>query len=295
MTYSIVARDAETGQLGVAVQTCWFGVGGVVPWAEAGVGAVATQSFTEVSYGPKGLDLMRSRRDAPAALAELLSGDGDAAVRQVGMVDATGRTASRTGERCVAAAGHVAGEGVTAQANMMERDTVWPAMLDAFLAAIGDLADRLLVALRAADREGGDIRGRQSAALLIVPASGPAWTRAFDIRVEDHRAPLDELERLLRLARAYRANDRSGDLATEGRMDEAVRLQEEASSLAPDDPQLAFWHGITLLGAGRMEDARPFFEQARQANPRYAEYLRRLGAAGVFPNVPEIFDAVLPV
>jgi uncharacterized Ntn-hydrolase superfamily protein len=295
MTYSIVARDAETGQLGVAVQTCWFGVGSMVPWAEPGAGAVATQSFTEISYGPRGLELMRAGRDPASALRELLATDEGAAVRQVGMVDAGGRSAAHTGDGCVAAAGHLTESDVSVQANMMERDSVWPAMLAAYRGASGDLADRLLVALRAADAEGGDIRGRQSAALLVVPGSGPPWAKTFDLRVEDHRAPLDELERLLRLARAYDASSRAGDLAGEGRMDEAVALDDRASSLAPDDPQIAFWHGLTLLGAGRMDEARPFFEQASGANPRFADYLRRLAAAGVFPNVPEIFDAVLPV
>jgi len=211
------------------------------------------------------------------------------------MVDAEGRSAAHTGERCVAAAGHSTDDGVSVQANMMERDTVWPSMLEAYRNATGHLADRLLAALRAAEGEGGDIRGRQSAALLVVPRAGQPWTRTVDVRVDAHAAPLDELERLLSLARAYEGSGNAGDLSTEGKMDGALRSHEAASALAPDDPQIAFWHALGLLGTGRMEDARPFFGQARNANPRYATYLRRMAEAGIVPNVPQIFDAVLPL
>ena len=167
-TYSIVARDAATGDLGVAVQSHWFSVGSAVPWAEPGVGAVATQSFTEPSYGPLGLALMKAGKSAPEALKALLAADGDREVRQVAMVDAQGRSAAHTGAKCIQAAGHEVGEGFTVEANLMDKATVWPAMAKAFKGAKGDLADRLLAALRAAQAEGGDIRGQQSAAILVV-------------------------------------------------------------------------------------------------------------------------------
>jgi len=201
-TYSIVARDSATGELGVAVQSHWFSVGAVVPWAEAGVGAVATQSFIDPSYGALGLDLMRAGKSAPEALAALLAADAQRDVRQVGMVDARGRVARHTGRLCIPAAGDQAGAQYVVQANLMERATVWPAMARAFEAATGDLAERLMAALEAAEAEGGDIRGRQSAALLVVKAhsTGRPWAdRRFDLRVEDHPEPLPELRRLLRL------------------------------------------------------------------------------------------------
>src|ERR1035438_3837890 len=199
-TFSIVARDAVTGDLGVAVQSHWFSVGSAVPWAEPGVGAVATQSFTEPSYGPLGLTLMKAGKSAPEALKALLSADSDREVRQVAMVDAQGRSAAHTGVKCIQAAGHEVGEGFTVEANLMDKPTVWPAMAKAFRAAKGDLAERLLAALRAAQAQGGDIRGQQSAAILIVKGkpSGQPWNdRLFDLRVEDSPDPLKELSRLV--------------------------------------------------------------------------------------------------
>ena len=203
MTFSIAARDPDTGELGVAVQTRWFNVGAVVPWAEPGVGAVATQSFAEISYGPKGLALMRDGAPAAEGLERMRAEDEGRETRQVAMVDAAGTVAVFTGSGCVAEAGSATGEGVTAQANMMERATVWDAMLGAYEGGAGDLADRLMAALRAAEAEGGDMRGRQSAALVVVPAEGDPWARRFDLRVEDHRDPVGELARVLTLARAY--------------------------------------------------------------------------------------------
>ncbi|MDX1385804.1 MAG: DUF1028 domain-containing protein, partial [Thermoanaerobaculia bacterium] len=218
-TFSIVARDPSTGELGVAVQSHWFGVGALVPWVEAGVGAVATQSFVDPSYGALGLEMMRLGRSAPDALAGLLAADDGRELRQVGMVDAEGRVAAHTGARCVADAGHVFDEelGVTCHGNLMARDTVWGAMLDAYrdgLARDEDLPDRLLAALDAAQAEGGDIRGMQSAALVVASGSptGRVWDDLlFDLRVEDHPAPLAELRRLVVVRRAYRHMNRGDD------------------------------------------------------------------------------------
>lgn len=218
-TYSIVARDPATGEMGVAVQSHWFSVGAIVPWAEAGVGAVATQSFVEPSYGPLGLALMRAGRSAPEALKALVSTDAGEAVRQVAMVDAEGRVAAHTGANAIFAAGHREGEGYSTQANMMENATVWDAMARAFESAEGDLAERLLAALEAAEGEGGDLRGRQSAAIVVVSATstGKPWVdRKFDLRVEDHPTPVPELRRLVRLQRAYNALNEGDGLVTAG-------------------------------------------------------------------------------
>ncbi len=293
MTYSIVALDAETGELGVAVQTRWPNVGQTVPWAEPGVGAVATQSFSEKSYGPLGLARMRAGATAPEALEALLADDAEREVRQVGMVDASGRSAAFTGSRCVFAAGHVTDDGLSIQANMMERPTVWPAMASAYRSASGPLADRLMGALRAAEAEGGDVRGRQSAALLVVPGEGPAWKTRYDLRVEDDRAPLDEMDRLLRLARAHEAFDRSEPLAAAGDMAGAAAAMDEAHALAPDDDQITLWAAIMLGGAGRMDEARRLFAEARGVEPRGGEHLRRFLAAGHLPaQVGPLLDAL---
>ncbi|HSS36463.1 MAG TPA: DUF1028 domain-containing protein [Patescibacteria group bacterium] len=290
MTYSIVARDPRSGELGVAVQSRWPCVGAGVVWAEPGVGAVATQSFTEISYGPLGLEAMRAGTSAPDALADLLAEDPQAAVRQVGMVDAIGRSAAHTGDRCVEAAGHVTTENLSIQANMMERPTVWPAMAEAYRSTDGDLADRLLAALRAAEAEGGDVRGRQSSALLVVPGAGPRWATRFDLRVDDDRAPLDELARLLRLSRAYEAFDRTEKLARAGDLAAAAEIMQEARALAPDDDQIALWTAMFLTGAGRIDEARSLFSSAVAAEPRSAEHIRRFVSAGHLP--PQVGPAI---
>jgi uncharacterized Ntn-hydrolase superfamily protein len=297
VTYSIVARDPESGDLGVAVQTDWFAVGTVVTWAEPGVGAVATQSFAEVSYGPLGLDLMRGGKTAPEALRALLAGDSGQALRQVAMVDAGGGVAAHTGTGCVEAAGSCAGDGVTAQANMMERDTVWGAMLDAFADTDERLAERLVAALVAAEGEGGDIRGRQSAALLVVSGdrSKPRWAREVDLRVDEHRDPVAELRRLLRLHRAYERLDHGSDLAESGNFTAAADEHTAARNLAPEDDQIAFWAGLSLAGAGRQQEAKQLLEEARIANLRWPVYLRRLAARGRFPDDPALMDALFPL
>jgi uncharacterized Ntn-hydrolase superfamily protein len=283
VTYSIVARDAATGELGIAVQTRWPNVGAVVPWAEPGVGAVATQSFAEESYGPLGLARMRDGASAQEALDRLIADDADRDIRQIAMVDVNGRAAAFTGRRCVYAAGHITENGLSIQANMMERPTVWPAMAEAYRAATGELAERLMAALRAAEAEGGDVRGRQSAALLVVPAAGSAWTTRYDLRVEDHRAPIDELARLLRLARAYEAFDRSQEPANSGDLTAAAAEMDDAHELAPDDDQITLWTALFMAGAGRMPEARRLYADAARVEPRGGEHLRRFLAAGHLP------------
>ena len=205
LTYSIVARDPGTGELGVAVQSHWFGVGSIVPWARPGVGAVATQANAEAAYGPRALALIEAGAGAEQALTRLLAEDPGAAGRQVAVLDAAGAVAVHTGDGCIPFAGHVTGEGVSCQANIMVTEAVWPAMLDAFESASGALTLRLLAALDAAEAVGGDLRGRQSAAILVVPAEGESWETVVSLRVEDDPEPLAELRRLVGNPRGIRA------------------------------------------------------------------------------------------
>ncbi len=291
-TYSIVAFDSLSGELGVAVQSHWFSVGPLVPWAEAGVGAVATQSFVEASYGPLGLALMRSGKEAPAALRALLAGDEFTEVRQVAMVDAQGNVSVHTGASAIAAAGHRTGAGYSVQANLMENSTVWDAMAEAYEASDGDLAERLMVALEAAQAEGGDIRGRQSAALLVVSGepTGRSWEdRIFDLRIEDHAEPLVELRRLLRMARAYRHMNAGDAAVTEGDVEGALSEYSAARAMMPDEAtngEMAFWHGIMLATLGRVEEALPLLQVAYDIDVRWKELVKRLPAAGQLPNDP---------
>jgi uncharacterized Ntn-hydrolase superfamily protein len=295
-TYSIVARDAATGAIGVAVQSHWFSVGSDVLWAEPGIGAVATQSFVEPSYGPLGLQLMRGGKSAAEALTELLAADEHANVRQVGMVDANGDVANHTGEKSIAEHCDIAGEAFTVQANLMWRPTVCAAMASAFAASSGDLAERLMVALEAAQAEGGDMRGKQSAALLIVSGdrSQPPWGgRLFDLRVEDATDPLVELRRLLTLNRAYSLMNEGDQHMTEGAFDEAVEAYAAAEKLAPDSHEMIFWHAATLAGAGRVDESLPLFEKAFSMWPRWRELVTRLPASGLLPDDPELIAKIL--
>jgi uncharacterized Ntn-hydrolase superfamily protein len=296
MTYSIVAREAETGRLGVAVQSHWFSVGSVVTWAEAGVGAVATQSFAEPSYGPLGLDLMRRGLGAPEALETLVRADADRDVRQVAFVDAEGRVGVHTGAGCIREFGHTTGDGFSVQANMMERDTVWDAMAEAFASADGDLPARLIAALTAAQGEGGDVRGMQSAALLVVDAtpSGREWSdRVIDLRVEDHAAPVDELERLLRLWRAYEHAERAETLELEDDLPGALGERLVALGLRPDHPELAFWAAIAMAQAGRLDEARRTIATSHAARPGWATLLRRMIDDGQVELGEEAIEALL--
>jgi len=247
-TYSIVARDRATGELGVAVQSHWFSVGSVVAWARPGVGAVATQSVAEVAHGPNTLEHLRQGMDARAAMEAVLATDEQARYRQLGVVDAAGLAVSHTGTSCIPFAGDAGGESFACQANMMANDTVPGAMADAYRSARGELAERLLAALEAAEAAGGDVRGRQSAALLVVPAAGESWRTRFDIRVEDHGDPLGELRRLARLARAYEMAGRADELAAEGEHAAAAELYIASAELAPEADELTFWAGLGLAG-----------------------------------------------
>ena len=295
-TYSIVARDPKTGELGVAVQSHWFSVGTLVTWAEAGVGAVATQSFVEPAYGPEGLALMKKGVPAPEALRRLLEDDENAGVRQVAMVDARGNVAAHTGGLCIPAAGHHLGEGYSVQANLMLDDGVWPAMARAYETRSGDLADRLLAALAAAQEAGGDIRGRQSAAILVVRGqpTGKVWLdRVVDLRIEDHPEPVKELDRLLQLSRAYGLMNAGDEHIASERYDEALQAYAAAERLFPENDEFIFWHAAALVSIDRIDDALPVFRRSFLRNPSWHILVPRLVRVGLLPNDPEVIGRIL--
>jgi uncharacterized Ntn-hydrolase superfamily protein len=276
MTYSIVARDPATGEFGVAVQSHYLAVGPIVPWARPGVGAVATQASVRVDYGPRGLELMADGVPAPEALSRLLDADAGRESRQVAMVDAQGRAAAHTGTECISQAGDIQGEGVSCQANIMASAVVWPTMLDAFRASTGPLARRLLDALDAAEAQGGDLRGRQSAAVLVVPAAGEPWERVVLLHVEDHPEPLLELRRLLGLHEAYRWAGQADEELVAGHPDAADALFARAAQLAPEADELRFWAALGYARSGDLELALEHLAAARSVNPDWLELLRRL-------------------
>jgi uncharacterized Ntn-hydrolase superfamily protein len=294
-TFSIVARDPVTGDMGVAVQSHWFAVGAEVIWGEAGVGVVATQSFIDPAYGPLGLDLMRAGKTAPEALRGLLAADQFADARQVAMLDAKGHVASHTGKNCIFAAGNVVGENYSAQANLMEKPTVWPAMGKAFELTQGDLIDRLLAALEAAQREGGDIRGKQSAAILVVRAksTGRPWLdKIVDLRVDDSSDPINELKRLVRYHRAYDHMENGDACSTKKDWDCAVREYGDAEKILPEQMEIVFWHAVTLVTSGRTEESLPLFKRVFAHEPIWADLLVRLPAAGLFPDDPKLIARI---
>jgi uncharacterized Ntn-hydrolase superfamily protein len=295
-TFSIVARDAKTGEMGVAVQSHAFAVGGGVTWAEAGVGAVATQSFIDPAYGPLGLDLMRAGRSAPDALKGLIAGDDGRDVRQVAMIDAQGRVSAYTGSKCIPSAGDHVGVGYSVQANLMDNDNIWPAMAKAYEASKGDLAARMLDALDAAQAAGGDIRGMESAAILIVKgvSSGKPWAdKVFDLRVDDHPQPLAELRRLVTLQRANNfAND--GDRFIEKKDAAAAeKAYAAAEALAPDFAEMSFWHAVAIANSGRVDDSLPVFARAYRGYPKFRELVPRLAKVGLLPPDEKVIAKIV--
>jgi uncharacterized Ntn-hydrolase superfamily protein len=297
-TYSIVARDPATGELGVAVQSHWFSVGPIVAWAEAGVGAVATQSFVDPSYGKNGLELMRAGKSAPDTLKELLAKDEARDVRQVAMIDAQGRVDAWTGKNDIQAAGHIVSKDFSVQANLMLNDKVWPAMARAFQSTKGDLAERMLAALDAAEAAGGDIRGRQSAALIVVTGkpTGQAWKdRTFDLRVDDSPQPLKELRRLVRLQRAYNHMN-AGDLAVEKKDNEgALREYSAAEKLVPDNAEMIYWHAVALVNMGRVDESLPLFRRVFAMDRNWITLTPRLPKSGLLPDDPKIIEKIVSV
>ena len=297
MTYSIVARDPQTGRFGVAVQSHYLGVGPVVPWLEAGVGAVATQASVNISFGPIGLEMLRAGRSADEVVAALVAGDEQSRVRQVGVVDASGRAAAHTGAECIPACGHLVRDGFSVQGNLLERDTCWPAMAAAYegaLAAEEPLVERLLRAMEAAEAEGGDVRGRQSAAIMIVAAEPQqaAWRgRLMDMRIEDHPDPVPELRRIVTMQLAYSLLDDEGDEAKAGRSaDERYALAREMS---PDGYELVFWKGVELATAGDVEAGRRELAIAFAADPRWRTTLQHLADAHTQGVTSELAELLL--
>jgi len=297
-TYSIVALDAETGELGVAVQSHWFSVGSLVPWAKAGVGAVATQSFVKVDYGPDGLKLMEGGMSAESALNKLVLEDEGEAVRQVAMIDVKGNVAAYTGSKCIYAAGHQIGKNYSVQANLMENETVWPAMAKAFENTEGDLADKMMAALYAAEGEGGDIRGKQSAAMLIVtgePTGLPWKDVVMDIRVDDHAEPLKELKRLIRIHRAYQHANKGDHYLELEEIEKALVEYEKASEFYPENPELPYWSAVTLASKGNLDQALPIFREVFQKEPRLRILTPRLVNSGLLPNDPALIEAIIQI
>ena len=323
-TFSIVARDPQTGELGVAVQSHWFAVGDTVPWAEAGIGAVATQSFADPSYGKLGLDLMRAGRSAPNALRGLLNADKSCEVRQVAMIDANGNVASFSGAKNISPAGGtiigakgapfncggaggtlIEGKDFSTQANLMSNDKIWPAMAKVFQETQGDLAERMMAALDAAQAAGGDTRGRQSAALIVVNArsTGRAWNDTrFNLRVDDSPEPLKELRRLVLLQRAYNHMN-AGDEATEHHDNDAALREygmgEEIASKAENvEPsrlsEIRFWHAVALVNMKRVNESLPIFKQvfAGANGTNWRELTGRLPKSSLLPDDPALIKKI---
>src|SRR4051794_23444042 len=291
-TYSIVARDPATGQLGAAVQSHWFATGAIVTWAQPGVGAVCTQAIADPSYGPNMLERLAAGEDPAAALGSLLAADEQSRFRQVAAVAASGAIAVHTGADCIPFAGDASGDGFSCQANMMGSPTVWPAMAERFTATEGEsLERRLVAALEAAEAEGGDVRGRQSAALVVVPAEGAHWKRDVDLRVDDHPDPLGELRRLLDLHDAYGLASEGDDLVAEGRHDEAGERFRRSAQLAPDSHELLFWAGLSTYALGDTGGGVAAVRRAIEMEPGWAELLPRL-TADIHPAAPEVSDAL---
>lgn len=285
-TFSIVAHDPATGEFGVGVQSHWFSVGQLVPWAEADVGAVATQSFVEVGYGPNGLGLMKQGKTAKEALEELLAKDSQAAVRQVAMIDARGNVAAHTGASCISYAGHKTGKHYSVQGNLLASPLVWEEMGKAFENADGSLVDRILAALEAGQAAGGDARGRQSASLLVVrkvSETEPWKNRVIDLRVEDDEYPIKELRRVYNLHRAYEWANKGDEYFATKDYEEALRAYDMALSIEPENDELIFWRGSMFMQMGKKEEAVRDVQAAVNLNPRWRILLERLPEE-IFPD-----------
>ncbi|MFH1892209.1 MAG: DUF1028 domain-containing protein [Candidatus Zixiibacteriota bacterium] len=294
-TYSIVAYDSTTGQFGAAVQSHYFKVADVI-WAEPNVGAVATQSLVDFTYGPLGLELMKVGKTAQQALDGLIASDPNNNVRQVAMIDCNGNIATHTGSLCIAEAGHHTGRFYSVQANLMRDSTVWDAMADAYENSSGDIAERMMAALEAAQVEGGDIRGMQSAALIVVTGepTGREWSdKIFDIRVDDSPEPLVELRRILNISRAYRHMDRGDELISAEKFEEAEKEYSIAADLSPGNVEIRFWQAVTLASIGEVERSLPIFKHIFEEDSRWRELVPRLVKAELLPDDDEVLERIL--
>lgn len=294
-TYSIVAYDSATGQFGAAVQSHWFKVGDVI-CLEAGVGAVATQSLVEFSYGPLGLEMMKAGKSAKQALDGLLASDSLNRIRQVAMIDKNGVVATHTGAKCIAYAGHHLGKNYSCQANLMKDSTVWSAMAKAFENTSGDLAERMMAALEAAQAEGGDIRGKQSAAMVVVsgkPTGRPWVDRQIDIRVDDSPEPLVELRRLLNISRAYDHMNKGDEAIAVKDWNKANDEYLQAAKLASGNLEIMYWYAVTLVTAGQVDRSLPLFKEIFKADPNWRTLIPRLVDADQLPNKPDVIKTIM--
>ena len=295
-TFSVVAKDPRTGEMAVAVQSHWFSVGSLVSWGKSGVGVVATQSFVNPAYGPNGLKLMGGGMSAKDALDELVSQDEGRDYRQIAFLDVKGNVAAYTGKLCVESAAHIEGENFSVQANMMLNDKVVPAMAEAFKANEDlPLAERMVEVLKAAQNAGGDIRGKQSAALIVVgpkKVENPWEEKKIDLRVDDHQNPIQELERLLKTARAYEHMNK-GDLAVEkGDIDLALEEYGTAEEMFPDNLEMKFWKAVALANSDRLNEALPVFAEIFEQDENWREMITRLPKAGLLELTEAEIDQI---
>ena len=298
-TYSIVARDSITGEMAVGVQSHWFSVGTLVSWGKAGVGVVATQSFVNPAYGPEGLRLMENGKSAKQALDSLISQDEGKAFRQVAFLDANGKAAAFTGEKCVESAMHHVGENFSVQANMMLNDEVIPAMKKAFTDHNNlPLAERIVKVLQAAEAAGGDIRGKQSAALIVVgpeKASNIWEEKKIDLRVDDHLEPLKELERLLLVARAYEFMNKGDVAMEEGNVRDALKLYGKAEEMFPENLEMKYWKAIALANSGKIREALLIFKSIFEQDNNWRLMTERLTEPGLLNISKEHLNQILNV
>lgn len=297
-TYSIVARDSVTGDIGVAVQSHWFSVGSVVSWAEPGVGAIATQSLVNISFGPRGLDLLKKGQTAAEVLNILIGNDDGREFRQLAIIDKDGNVATFTGKKCIPDAGQIIGKNFSVQANMMLNKKIWPAMAEAFEKSTGPLAERMVAALKAAEATGGDIRGQQSASLLVVRGRStdkPWEDRLIDLRVEDHPEAVKEIERILNVHRAYEHMNR-GDLAIElGDEEKALMEYSAAEKMFPDNIEMKYWHAVSLANIGKIEEALPKFKVVFEKDKNWIELTKRIVPNGLLNVNEEILNSIITV
>ncbi|NWF89573.1 MAG: DUF1028 domain-containing protein [Ignavibacteriaceae bacterium] len=295
-TYSIVAYDPETGDMGVAVQSHWFSVGTIVSWGEAGVGVVATQSFVNPSFGPRGLEMLKQGKTPQQIVDELIASDEGREFRQLAVLDAKGNASSFTGKKCIQPAGNIVGDGFSVQANLMANDKVWPAMAEAFKNSKGPLAERMLTALEAAENAGGDIRGKQSAALLVVrgKSTGKIWDdRLVDLRVDDNPEPLVELRRLLKVHRAYEHMN-NGDLAVEKNdMEKAMLEYSAAMQMFPENLEMKYWTAITLANNGKFNEALPMLKDIFAKDKNWKELTSRLIPSGLLNVTKDDLEKIM--
>jgi uncharacterized Ntn-hydrolase superfamily protein len=297
LTFSIVARDRKTGQLGVAVQSHWFAVGAAVPWVRAGVGAVATQSFTDIVIGSLGLKMMAAGKDAKQTLDSLLQSDRNSEDRQVAIVDSRGSVAVHTGRKCFPNAGHFKGDQFSCQGNLMKNSRVWEAMAESYLANKQlEFPERLIAALEGGQEVGGDIRGKQSACLLVVsekPLTNEFQGKLVDLRVDDHPDPIRELRRLMRLRRGYDLATSGDILLIEGKSEDAMKAYAKSVEYVPEEDELKYWQAVTLIQIGRVSEGKVLLKRVFKKNRNWLALTRMLADKGLFPNDPKILKDIL--